>query len=407
MSHRIKKLSAGVLAPLCLAMAVGWSSPASASSTSSSGANAGTIVVGTVCNCTGPVQSTLGDAGQTAQAWASWVNKNGGIQGHHVKMIVMDDADNPTTSLADIHQLVQQDHVVAIVGATSGQDAEWDSYLQSAGVPVVGGDAYEVPYATDSNFFASGATTPVVMAGVVGQVKADGKKKLGIMYCVESPSCGVLASDAKTAAAKRGVAFTSAEISATAPNYTAECQQFKDEGVDALDITDAAAIDVRVAADCASIGYTPKEYAVGGTTSNLLLANKLFNGLSIIKSNPGTEDTQVPGVKTAVTNLNKFSPGITSSTNWSDDAMWSWIGGELFRSALLAAGKLPTTVSSADVLRGLYALKGVTLNGFSGPITFTKGKSSYPLCYFVGKIQNGTYSRSKGPICVSQSQIAH
>ncbi len=56
----------------------------------------------------------LGDTGKVQQAWASWTNAHGGINGHPVKMIVKDDAPEPVGGAAVAKELVEQDHVMAI-----------------------------------------------------------------------------------------------------------------------------------------------------------------------------------------------------------------------------------------------------------------------------------------------------
>jgi branched-chain amino acid transport system substrate-binding protein len=45
--------------------------------------------------------------------------------------------------------------------------------------------------------------------------------------------------------------------------------------------------------------------------------------------------------------------------------------------------------AAAEVLKGLYALKGNTLGGLTVPLTFTKGKPHSITCWFTTRIQNG------------------
>lgn len=79
-------------------------------------------------------------------------------------------------------------------------------------------------------------------------------------------------------------------------------------------------------------------------------------------------------------------------------------GGELFTAAATAA-KLTPTSTAADVKKGLYALKGETLDGIAPPLTFTKGKPAFPTCYFKGKLANGSF-QSDGdtkPVCLDSA----
>src|SRR6202011_2534100 len=107
--------------------------PTSSTSQKTSAPAGKTIVVGTICSCSGPQASVFGSIQKVAQAWASSVNASGGINGHAVKMITMDDGQNPAQSLQDAKALVEQDHVIPIVGETSLVDQAWASYVQAKG----------------------------------------------------------------------------------------------------------------------------------------------------------------------------------------------------------------------------------------------------------------------------------
>jgi branched-chain amino acid transport system substrate-binding protein len=62
---------------------------------------------------------------QAVQAWADYTNSHGGSAAHPAQVIVKDNQDSPANSLADVTEMIQNDHVVAIVG-------EHDSGLESA-----------------------------------------------------------------------------------------------------------------------------------------------------------------------------------------------------------------------------------------------------------------------------------
>jgi len=58
--------------------------------------------------------------------------------------------------------------------------------------------------------------------------------------------------------------------------------------------------------------------------------------------------------------------------------IYPWIAGKLFE-AVAKAGALSPTSTSADVEKGLYALKGETLDGLSSPLTYTAGQPAVQL----------------------------
>ncbi|HWE55261.1 MAG TPA: ABC transporter substrate-binding protein, partial [Acidimicrobiales bacterium] len=61
------------------------------------GVTASTITLGQITTITGPVPGLFQGANDGLNAWADWVNANGGIDGHQVKIDYVDDAFNCTT----------------------------------------------------------------------------------------------------------------------------------------------------------------------------------------------------------------------------------------------------------------------------------------------------------------------
>jgi len=79
-------------------------------------------------------------------AYFGYVNAHGGVNGRKIKDIQLDDAYNPAETVPDVHQLVEQDHVFAVVGSlgTAPGLSTW-AYLNQNKVPQVllaTGDAY-------------------------------------------------------------------------------------------------------------------------------------------------------------------------------------------------------------------------------------------------------------------------
>src|ERR1700693_152143 len=95
------------------------------------------LLIGTIGNFSGPSGQPDHLAG--LQAWVDSVNASGGIKGRQVKLIAEDDQGDATKSQADIRQLVQVDHVLAIVSPEAGgTESGWASYVQQQHVAVIG-----------------------------------------------------------------------------------------------------------------------------------------------------------------------------------------------------------------------------------------------------------------------------
>ncbi|HEX3712286.1 MAG TPA: ABC transporter substrate-binding protein, partial [Trebonia sp.] len=139
------------------------SSPAAPAATTSAAGSAATgtpIVIGSVGTYT---QGTGGftDPGLPAiQAWASWVNAHGGINGHPVKLITEDNKGDQAQAVSMVKQLVQQDHVVAFVSNQDGSlNAGYASYLDQQKIPVLGGSVFTLdPWVSDPMFYPEGLT---------------------------------------------------------------------------------------------------------------------------------------------------------------------------------------------------------------------------------------------------------
>ena len=116
------------------------------------------------------------------------VNAPGGINGHPVKFIWIDDKSNPGLSVTAVHTLVQTDHAIAIVDATN-LDQGWASYVQSANVPVVGSGNSTTPFFTNPDFYSEGQTKDAVLYSIVAVAKSAGAKNVGLIYCAEAVQC--------------------------------------------------------------------------------------------------------------------------------------------------------------------------------------------------------------------------
>jgi branched-chain amino acid transport system substrate-binding protein len=363
-------------------------------------------VVGAICSCSGPEANNLALLSKASTAWADSINASGGINGHPVKMITMDDGNSPATALLDAKKLVEQDHIMAMVGDNSLADTGFVAYMTAKGVPVVGGIAVETPFLTSPDFFNAGSPVPIQLVGTMTQAKQAGKKKVGILYCAEVPACKQLVGLAKGAAALAGgIGTYTASISPTSPSYPAPCLAAKGAGVDALFTAENAAVVSRVAAACAQQGYKPVQVNETTTSSKSWLQDPNMNGVLMVSTNAPYTDTSIPAVKAFIDALNKYATGATSSPQFSYDIIYPWIAGKLFEAAA-KAGNLTPSSTSADIKKGLYALKAETLDGLAPPLTFTSGKPGFATCYFSSTVKNRAFVSLNGSksSCLSAAQ---
>ena len=365
------------------------------------------IVVGAVCSCTGAQQAQTGLAAKVNTAWAASVNAAGGINGHPVKMITLDDGGNPATSLQDAKQLVEQDHIIAMVGEFSLADAAWASYIASKGIPVVGGISQESPFQSNPDFFPSGSQLLAQTVGTIALAKTAHKSHLGVLYCAESPICAQVVPLAQGAGALYGVKVSGEKVSSTAPSYAAPCLSLKGAGADAVFPAVAAPVVLRVVDGCAQQGYKPAVLSQTTTTTNAWLQDGNLEGALLAGAQANPYDTSTPAIQELRNALNSTTPGATSNSDFTADVVEPWAGGKLFEAAAKAAHIGPSS-TPADVKKGLYALKNETLGGLTGPLNFTPGKPAFVPCYFGVQIKSGQFVSLNGnkPICFTAAQTA-
>jgi branched-chain amino acid transport system substrate-binding protein len=377
---------------------------ASVTASAAEAPNGKAIVIGSICSCSGVQASALGEVGVAVKAWAANANARGGVDGYAIKLIVKDDGGDPAKSLEAAKELVESDKVVAIVSDMSLADQAWADYVAGKGVPVIGGISTLAPMLTNADFFPSGTQLLVNNLGVALAAKGSGLKHLGLVYCAESPVCAQINTLGKTAAQIAGLQYSSADVSATAPSYTAPCLQLKSDGVDALYVADNTPTAVRFVDGCAQQGFNPRGAYNLAALSNQVLADHNFDGTVLAAPDVNAFDTSVPAVKEFQGALEKYAPGIVGTDQLSFPLLSAWAGGKLFEAAAEAA-KLTPTSSSADLKRGLYALKNETLEGLAPPLNYTKGKPAFIPCWFTAQISGGKFlSESDKTTCLSNEQ---
>lgn len=368
------------------------------------------IKIGLVCTCSGPQASANGPSKDVAEAWESWTNDRGGLNGHPVEVIIKDDAGDPARSAKAVRELVEQDKVMAIAGQNSLADAAWQKYVEQKGMPVVGGVPYNPAQFTSPTFFPSGASLPAEFYGFIDAAKREGVTKLGAFYCAEAATC------AQVAPVMKGIATQvvggsdlvhSAKVAATAPNYTAQCLAAKEAGVQGLFIAASPTISARIYDQCAQQGFKPRVLGINGAIPVAAAKDEKFDGAILSQGNMPPDNLAVQGNKDLKDALDTYAKGLTDDPNWNANPSHSWAGLQLFAKAA-ESGKLTPTSTADDVKTALYGLKGETIDGLAGPLAFTEGKPTLNACPFVQIVKNGewTYPAGDKPSCVPPAKLA-
>lgn len=378
----------------------GGTAPTSGASSSAGAASGTPIKVGVICSCSGPFGSTIASAWKVVQAWQKSVNAAGGLNGHPVDIIEKDNGSNPGTAATDAQAMVSAK--VAAILDLDILDAVWEKPVSAAKIPVIGGNFSSAMFYQDPNWFPSGQTNDSITYSVAATAKQAGATKIGQLYCSESVQCQESVPLIKKSASKFGLTDVyDSSISATAPNYTAQCLAAKQAGVDGLFIGDSISVIARVASDCDKQGYDPNYITEGtGFTDQTLttpgLKDKLWSEFPILPY-----FSNAPSVAAMNTVLDKYFPGLRKDPNtWSEYAAQAWTAGLLLAQAVKNAKPAASAeVTNETITSGLNKVKNETLGGFSPKLTFTAGKAHSVDCWYLGRVQGGKAHQVGGITC--------
>ena len=384
------------------------SSPAASTAAASASGSAATgtpIVIGSVGSYT---EDGFTDPGEPAiEAWASWVNAHGGINGHPVKLIVEDNKGDQAQAVSMVKQLVQQDHVIAFVSNQDGSlNAGYESYLDQQKIPVLGGNVFTLaPWVSDPMFYPEGLTAIQDMTSLAISAKELGITKVGSLACSEASQCAAANGLAKAVFGGAGMNDVyGGLVSSTATDYTASCITAEQSGAKALVLLVPTASEGQViAGDCQRQNYTPSYIIPGEAIGAGYLASSAFN-------NAFTSAPTLPWFSTAPAMadfnaaMKQYAPSVnlnSSSTQEPLTATDAWVSGLMFQEAVKLSGAtgIPTT---ADILAGLKKFSNDTLGGMAAGLTYTNPTAKNEGCYFTIKIVNQQFTLPNGatPACV-------
>ncbi len=186
MRGRVLRLAFAVLgAALAAALAVTLVGCASSTPDTGTGetASAEPIKIGAIVSLTG-TYAGLGEPERAAlEMEVKRINDAGGINGRPVEVIIEDDATDEAKAVAAASKLIEQDNVVAIIGATgSGQTMAVRGDVDRAGIPQVSmAGATAITANFDPLVFQTPWSNTLVVPFELDAMKKDGITKIGLI----------------------------------------------------------------------------------------------------------------------------------------------------------------------------------------------------------------------------------
>jgi len=325
------------------------------------------------------------------QVWAKDLNSRGGLACHPIQLIQLDDQSDPAKVAANVRDLVENKKVSALIDPflpiALGPYAETAARYK---MPTVGGDNIDLIWNQHPLLFPVGASPLGTYLGSIKSAAESGNfKKFGMLYCVEATICGALK---KSVTTKGGLAdqagvetVYTAPYSLTQPDFTSECQNMKNAGVQFVFIGGDASAVSRVARSCNSLGFNPTLCTVSLAAGSTLQADKLVarDGLYLGSFLAPFPANDTPGLKEYHAAFQRYAPTFPLDGS----SLIAWGSGKLLEAAVntLGAEARSGPLTTALIMKGLGKVKNETLRGLSPPMTFKPGQPFAPAinCYAV------------------------
>jgi branched-chain amino acid transport system substrate-binding protein len=345
------------------------------------------LVIASVGDYSGIAGASEKDGPKALQIWAAWINDHGGVNGHPVKVYVVDDGMDPQRYQAAVKDLVENKHVIAFVDNFAPFTIQAGvKYLEQKQVPVIGGDCAEYVWNQSPMLFPQCPSYVSSIWGItrVGAVYGKGKR-FGAIICSEAAACTNTKQEwfHNGLAKKAGVdPVFEADVSIGQPDFTAECLDARQAGVQIMSVVADVGTVGRVVNSCDRQNFHP-QYIQGSGTMDAHLAT-------------------LPGMSDALVQLNDFPWTVSNSavaefrqayqTYAPDDpltpnASQGWASAIVFQHAAEHVGAHPT---SAQILAGLWSMHNETFGGLTPPLSFVRGKGAPDAkCSFAMQVQDG------------------
>ena len=343
--------------------------------------------------------ATLNPARDAWVAWQKSVNARGGINGHPVELLIGDDGGNAAVSLSIARDFVENQGAIALTTLFSSGMPIAD-YVASKSIPVIGTIASEADWNSNPMLFPPFPAPQAISWGAVRLMKEAGFTKVAYLYCLESATCKTGEAKFKKYTSEEGVDLVySGGYSVIAPDYTSECLNMQRAGAQAvLPVGDNASM-TRLAQSCARQGYRPA-WVTPTATDSMTQVPEFENAIAVTGGFPWFMRSESPAIAEYADALAKYAPNrLTDGVTYQ---AWGWQSAKLLEKALANVSDQPT---SQDILNGLWAMQGETIDGLApGGMarTFTANQPTPEVyCIFGARIEGGKWVAPNGltPSC--------
>ncbi|HYH49871.1 MAG TPA: ABC transporter substrate-binding protein [Acidimicrobiia bacterium] len=352
------------------------------------------VRIGAICNCSGPAGSSLAPPLDALRAWVQYTNAKGGINGHPIELIVVDDRSDPSRARAAAQDMVENRGVVAIIPFAVLTHSGLGPYVKEKRIPLIGGDHASENYCTNEMYFPQGTCREGwAWGGMKALAELFKERNLGVLVCVESEICPFTLDVAKKYATSLGFKLVySGQASIASPDFSAQCLSAKSAGVDVLLIQMELNSMRRIGGQCGRQGFKPKYGSF--QQDETFLSVPEYEGMPLGNQ---TFSYSYEGPETAEFRkaLAQYAPQASNGGYFSN----AWAAAKTFEKA---ASQVKGPITSAAILEQLWTFKNETLANLTVPMTFVKDQPTVPpFCVYVTTVGKGKVDAPFGlkPLC--------
>jgi branched-chain amino acid transport system substrate-binding protein len=361
---------------------------------STSTASGSPLRVAVLADITGPVLSGEERAPAVLEAWVRHQNKEGGVAGHPVELVIEDTKGEPTAAAAAAEKVTNEKAVVAAISFDANAESVYAKKLVAAHIPVIGGMGFSPEiWGALPNWFSVTTNFPAVINSAMVLAKETGAKKASYVVCAEVATCEAIGGIAEGATGALGLEYGGTiKISAATPDYTAECLSLEEKGVEFAALGHSAEVDLRFAKDCRTQGYEGHFGMTSGSIEpEVMKQNDPGAPIDLALNAFPWYATEGP----AVGYRELMEAEGVSEDDWADPhGTAAYATMELFKATLEGDPTLPAKPTRQDIIAAYGMVKNQTLEGLvPQPLTFTANKPA-PLvsCYWFGKFDAGQFT---------------
>lgn len=390
----------GLLAVSAAVLAVATGCGNSSTSSPSTPSSGPTYTIGVLADQTGPGASLTKTLMSGIKAGTALASK----QGLTLKYVVVDTGTSPAGTLSGAQRLVQQDHVLAVI-STSALGFTASPYLNSHGIPVVGG-ATSPEWNTDKNMFSIyGPVDPTKPATTFGKImRMAGATNVAVVsYALPNFQAAVKANATSAATAGLRAGYRNPNVPIGSTNVQPIALGMKSAGVDGLTSLTEPSTNLALVKAARQAGVNLKVALLPTGYGGDLLdtgagALRIAQGVYFLSAFQPVE------MQTAATRQFQSalrSVGVTSEPTYAQYTGYASV--DLLVRGFKAAGLNPT---SAKLIKGLASIKDYSAAGLLGSHTLDLSQRT-PVAYgpdnctYVTKFSGSRFALVTGatPIC--------